>query len=369
MSRDFLWGKGMTKPAKLPVTGQVTGKAVVDKINEVIEQSLGKDETAVDSEKLGGNPPGHYLHLANSTGNLDLTGTRKLISTLSSSARIVTDLVQYRGGASEVGAIAFVAPSGSSIMTALEIASFEHGGGAKPKHMHLDVQFYRSSTQAGFHRTSMRSSGAYTPAVRLGVKKGTNKTAVIIGNVDETWGYLHLVVTKALLSHTSLTDAMCTGWTSELVTSLDDFEHVVELNDPLSGPDPHPQYATDTELSALSQSLSDSVQSAISIAQSKVATVNGVGPDAGGNVTINLPSYSKATWVYKTTTASNVKLDVVGNWGHGAYLIYGGSDATRYYVLFTSTRGSTLIGAPSGGSFAVGNIVNWGGPYEVYKLE
>ena len=179
--------------------------------------------------------------------------------------------------------------------------------------MHLDVQFYRSSTQAGFHRTSMRSSGAYTPAVRLGVKKGTNKTAVIIGNVDETWGYLHLVVTKALLSHTSLTDAMCTGWTSELVTSLDDFEHVVELNDPLSGPDPHPQYATDTELSALSQSLSDSVQSAISIAQSKVATVNGVGPDAGGNVTINLPSYSKATWVYKTTTASNVKLDVVGN--------------------------------------------------------
>ena len=44
----------MTKPAKLPVTGQVTGKAVVDKINEVIEQSLGKDETAVDSERLAG---------------------------------------------------------------------------------------------------------------------------------------------------------------------------------------------------------------------------------------------------------------------------------------------------------------------------
>ena len=28
----------MTKPAKLPVTGQVTGKAVVDKINEVMGQ-------------------------------------------------------------------------------------------------------------------------------------------------------------------------------------------------------------------------------------------------------------------------------------------------------------------------------------------
>lgn len=54
-------------------------------------------------------------------------------------------------------------------------------------------------------------------------------------------------------------------------------------------PDPHPQYATDTELSALSQSLSGSVQSAISIAQSKVATVNGVGPDASGNVAVNIP--------------------------------------------------------------------------------
>ena len=323
----------------------------------------------IDAHEAKPNPHPQYADLANSTGNLDLTGSRKMISTLSSRARVVTDLVQYRGWSSETGAVAFVAPPGDSVMTALEIASFEYGGYTKPKHMHLDVQFYRSSTQAGFHRTSMRSSGAYTPAVRLGVKKGTNKTAVIIGNVDETWGYLHLVVTKALLSHTSLTDAMCTGWTSELVTSLDDFEHVVELNDPLSGPDPHPQYATDTELSALSQSLSDSVQSAISIAQSKVATVNGVGPDAGGNVTINLPSYSKATWVYKTTTASNVKLDVVGNWGHGAYLIYGGSDATRYYVLFTLTKSSLMINPPSGGSFATGNMLNWGGPYEVYKLE
>ncbi|MCG9025066.1 hypothetical protein LH462_10435 [Laribacter hongkongensis] len=134
-------------------------------------------------------------------------------------------------------------------------------------------------------------------------------------------------------------------------------------------PDPHPQYATDTELSALSQSLSDSVQGAISIAQSKVATVNGVGPDAGGNVTINLPSYSKATWVYKTTTAGNVRLDVVGNWGHGAYLIYGGSDATRYHVLFTLTKSSLMINPPSGGGFATGNMLNWGGPYEVYKLE
>ncbi len=261
----------MTKPAKLPVTGQVTGKAVVDKINEVIEQSLGKDETAVDSEKLGGNPPGHYLDLANSTGNLDLTGTRKLISTLSSSARIVTDLVQYRGGASEVGAIAFVAPSGSSIMTALEIASFEHGGGAKPKHMHLDVQFYRSGNADSFQRTSLRSTGAYTPTVRLGVKKGTNRPVVLIGNVDETWWYLHLVVTKAILGHSKLTDEVCTGWTSELVTSLDDFEHVVELKD------------------ARADSLSSSVQSAISIAQSKVATVNGLGPDASGNVAVNIP--------------------------------------------------------------------------------
>lgn len=216
MSRDFLWGKGMTKPAKLPVTGQVTGKAVVEKINEVIEQSLGKDETAVDSERLAGKTPA------------DLMST-----------------------------------------------------------------FTAESTE----------------------------TANTLVSAHE------------------------------------------------AKPDPHPQYATDTELSALSQSLSGSVQSAISIAQSKVATVNGVGPDAGGNVTINLPSYSKATWVYKTTTESNVKLDVVGNWGHGAYLIYGGGTSSNYYVLFTLTKSSLMINPPIGGSFATGNMLNWGGPYEVYKLE
>ncbi|MCG9025477.1 phage tail protein [Laribacter hongkongensis] len=192
---------------------------------------LGKSSQAADSAKLGGQLPSHYLDLANSAGTLDLTGTRKLISTLSSRARVVTDLVQYRGWASETGAIAFVAPPGDSVMAALEIAGFEYGGGANPKHIELGVWFYRSSTQAGFQRTSTRSSGAYTPAVRLGVKRGTNQTALIIGNIDEAWGYPHIAVTKALLGHTGLTDAMCTGWTSELVTSLDDFENIVELKD------------------------------------------------------------------------------------------------------------------------------------------
>ncbi|MCG9046579.1 phage tail protein [Laribacter hongkongensis] len=51
----------MTKPAKLPVTGQVSGKSVVDKINEVIDQSLGKDETAADSGKFGGKTPENFV--------------------------------------------------------------------------------------------------------------------------------------------------------------------------------------------------------------------------------------------------------------------------------------------------------------------
>ena len=192
---------------------------------------LGKSSQASDAATLGGRLPNHYLDLASSTGNLDLTGSRKMISTLSSRARVVTDLVQYRGWASETGAIAFVAPPGDSVMAALEIASFEYGGGSNPKSMHLDVQFYRPAPPAGFQRNSMRSSGAYTPTVRLGVKNGTNQTALIIGNIDEAWGYQHIAVTKALLSHTGLTDVMCTGWTSELVTSLDNFENVVELKD------------------------------------------------------------------------------------------------------------------------------------------
>lgn len=62
----------MTKPAKLPVTGQVTGKAVVDKINEVIDQSLGKDEMAVDSARLGGQLPEYYAKIS----DLAATGSK-----------------------------------------------------------------------------------------------------------------------------------------------------------------------------------------------------------------------------------------------------------------------------------------------------
>jgi reverse gyrase len=173
MSRDFLWGKGMTKPAKLPVTGQVTGKAVVDKINEVIEQSLGKDETAVDSERLAG--------------------------------KTLADLMA-----------AFTAESTET-----------------------------ANTLVSAHETK---------------------------------------------------------------------------------PDPHPQYATDTELSALSQSLSGSVQSAISIAQSKVATVNGLGPDAGGNVTLPVPDSGGARLVHSYT--GNAQIDLYGNWGAGLYIAWTSNTGT-----------------------------------------
>ena len=180
----------MTKPAKLPVTGQVTGKAVVDKINEVIEQSLGKDETAVDSERLAGKTPA------------DLMST-----------------------------------------------------------------FTAESTE----------------------------TANTLVSAHE------------------------------------------------AKPDPHPQYATDTELSELS----DSVQSAISIAQSKVATVNGVGPDPSGNVEIAVQSNSNWTFVGGATGwARDNSTGLTLQWGFGNAPY--GQTATHYFPKSFSAAYSVAIGSQGG---------------------
>lgn len=109
-------------------------------------------------------------------------------------------------------------------------------------------------------------------------------------------------------------------------------------------PDPHPQYATDTELSALSQSLSGSVQSAISIAQSKVATVNGVGPDPSGNVQGN------SNWTFvggATGWARDNSTGLTLQWGFGD-APYGGQTTTHYFPRSFATAYSVVIGSQGG---------------------
>ncbi|ACO74739.1 hypothetical protein LHK_01755 [Laribacter hongkongensis HLHK9] len=189
----------MTKPAKLPVTGQVTGKSVVEKINEVIEQSLGKDETAVDSERLAGKTP-------------------------------------------------------ADLMSAFTAESTE-----------------TANTLVSAHEAK---------------------------------------------------------------------------------PDPHPQYATDTELSALSQSLSGSVQSAISIAQSKVATVNGVGPDAGGNVTLSMPASGSARLVHSYT--GNTTVDLYGNWGAGLYIIWTNNNGTASISVTPHNSETISLGSSTANTYGIG---------------
>ncbi|MBP8812254.1 MAG: hypothetical protein KBE25_03210 [Laribacter sp.] len=108
-------------------------------------------------------------------------------------------------------------------------------------------------------------------------------------------------------------------------------------------PDPHPQYATDTELSELS----DSVQSAISIAQSKVATVNGVGPDPSGNVEIAVQSNSNWTFVGGATGwARDNSTGLTLQWGFGNAPY--GQTATHYFPKSFSAAYSVAIGSQGG---------------------
>lgn len=110
----------------------------------------------------------------------------------------------------------------------------------------------------------------------LGTKVSQNERYVI----DQTLGKNETAADSKRLAGKTPADLM-SKFTAESTKTANTLVSAHEAK-----PDPHPQYATDTELSELS----DSVQSAISIAQSKVATVNGVGPDASGNVDVNIPS-------------------------------------------------------------------------------
>ncbi|MCG9105250.1 hypothetical protein LH433_00560 [Laribacter hongkongensis] len=118
-------------------------------------------------------------------------------------------------------------------------------------------------------------------------------------------------------------------------------------------PDPHPQYAMDTELSALSQSLSGSVQSAISIAQSKVATVNGLGPDAGGNVTLPVPDSGGARLVHSYSVSVAVTIDLYGNWGTGLYIVWTDINATAVIATTPHSAGTALVKSATNSGFYI----------------
>lgn len=159
-----------------------------------------------------------------------LNGTNSIYSTPSTGSsnslgRTAVALAEYRSsGSATVGAIVFIAPTNASaVMTTLEIAAREHGSGDNI--MRALVSGYRGSATSNWSNTKHISLGTKALQVRLGVDPN-GKACVILGDVDTTWAYPHVALLSAMFSHSGVSDAYATGWTTGLVTDLTSYTYV-----------------------------------------------------------------------------------------------------------------------------------------------
>ncbi|MCG9106308.1 phage tail protein [Laribacter hongkongensis] len=133
---------------------------------------------------------------------------------------------------------------------------------------------------------------------------------------------------------------------SELSRSLSDAISRA-ISDHVGQPDPHAQYATDEELSALSTSLNEAVRNALAIARSKVATVNGVGPDPSGNVVIDVQGNSNWTFVGGAPGwARDNSTGLTLQWGFDSSPFV--QTVTSYFPRSFTTAYSVVIGSQGG---------------------
>ncbi|UXY16724.1 phage tail protein [Chitiniphilus purpureus] len=172
----------------------------------------------VPDERLQGIYDGFSLRVGN--GNALIAG-----STVN--CRAVPHLAQYRGdAASYVGAIVFVAPvtAVKNVMHALRVMGHNYGSGALSGN---SIDFMVT----GYSYTSWLSGslvqyGKRRPRVRWGRKISTGQNVLIIGDVTDEWSYPHLSIVEALLGYTGATDDYCRNWSSELATTLGDYDLV-----------------------------------------------------------------------------------------------------------------------------------------------
>lgn len=141
----------------------------------------------------------------------------------STNARTVINLAEFRSNASNtVGAIVFSAPSNAlNIMFQLEIniMSYDNSLGKSTK---LTVQGMLSDTLVW--QNLSKSVLGLDVNVRFG-RRADGKVCVIIGEVNTSWAYPHINIAMAMFSH-NVSDAYCTNWSTEIVTSLTGFTNL-----------------------------------------------------------------------------------------------------------------------------------------------
>jgi hypothetical protein len=178
----------------------------------------------VPDARLSGTYSGftHKMDGANTTFTTPNSGSSN------TAARTVYGLAEYRSSSSaQVGALVFIAPNNTStIMYKMEVSGMIYAGGPG---FNFEVQGYR--TTGTWSNMSLVHKGISAPDVRWGVTPAGHN-CLIIGQVGTSWSYPHVVVTRAMFSHTNAADAHCTGWTVAVVTDISTYTNVSAVISP-----------------------------------------------------------------------------------------------------------------------------------------
>jgi hypothetical protein len=219
-------------------------------------------------------------------------------------ARTVYNLASYRsGGSAQVGAIVFVAPNTTStIMYQFEVEGLLYNQNI----VKFIVQGYRTTgTWSDVRKINL---GTVDVQVRLGVTPAGNN-CLIIGDVATSWSYPHFTITRAMFSHSNVSDAYCTGWTTSVVTSLGTYTNVTSTIAASAGVNPAP-VATST-FTGGARLFSDTVQSTAASAVTTTASrTYGIQLNGSGQMVVNVPwvdtdtntTYSAGNGLTLTTT-------------------------------------------------------------------
>lgn len=181
--------------------------------------------TSLDATKLtAGTIPDARLSGVYTGFTHRIDGTNTLFTTpstgsSSTAARTVFGLAEFRSSTSAtIGAIVFIAPftKASSIMKSIEIDGMLYS----PSNA---VRVIINNYTGGL--TRKMSYGTVDIQVRVG-ETVDGKFCVILGDVDTSWSYPHLTISKAMFSHSSVADSHCYGWTTALVTDLTGYTNI-----------------------------------------------------------------------------------------------------------------------------------------------
>lgn len=127
-----------------------------------------------------------------------------------------------QGGSNYTGAILIQTPiTFTAKMTRIDIAGFNYRG--SENEIDLSVAFYAYNSTSNFVNHGFTDSGTFRiPKVYLTNIGG--KVAVILGDANTVWQYPKVMVERAIISQSTVTDSWAEGWSTSFVTDLSGYD-------------------------------------------------------------------------------------------------------------------------------------------------